>query len=231
MHGQHWRVTVAVPVAARAVLGTAKLKHNLGTDSLSQANLLKRRHVERFRRQIAEALETLGLPGKPDVRLAVELAKVARDLRRNGTPKEWREFEEAVYERHAEIKWDGSNWVPFVDPEDGPYEAEIPLAEQAEKAAAFSAVAFGRATPIDLLYQDYLAQLQVKRRTKADDERALRLLLQWCKREEIRPVLEEMDIKRAYAFGDAIVANVRRQHLWDRLRVFTNGGWLVHRSP
>ena len=24
---------------------------------------------------------------------------------------------------------------------------------------------------------------------------------------------------------------VRRQHLWDRLRVFTNGGWLVHRSP
>ena len=24
---------------------------------------------------------------------------------------------------------------------------------------------------------------------------------------------------------------VQRQHLWDRLRVFTNGGWLVHRSP
>ncbi|WP_246685097.1 cache domain-containing protein [Methylobacterium sp. WL69] len=26
-------------------------------------------------------------------------------------------------------------------------------------------------------------------------------------------------------------AIVRRQHLWDRMRVFTNGGWLVHRSP
>ncbi|WP_156375815.1 hypothetical protein [Methylobacterium sp. Leaf125] len=24
---------------------------------------------------------------------------------------------------------------------------------------------------------------------------------------------------------------VRRQHLWDRMRVFPNGGWLVHRSP
>ncbi|WP_156389690.1 hypothetical protein [Methylobacterium sp. Leaf465] len=28
-----------------------------------------------------------------------------------------------------------------------------------------------------------------------------------------------------------VVQVVRRQHLWDRLRVFTNGGWLVHRSP
>ncbi|KQT83738.1 hypothetical protein ASG51_16520 [Methylobacterium sp. Leaf465] len=28
-----------------------------------------------------------------------------------------------------------------------------------------------------------------------------------------------------------LVLLVRRQHLWDRLRVFTNGGWLVHRSP
>lgn len=26
-------------------------------------------------------------------------------------------------------------------------------------------------------------------------------------------------------------AAVRRHHLWDRMRVFTNGGWLVHRSP
>ncbi len=24
---------------------------------------------------------------------------------------------------------------------------------------------------------------------------------------------------------------VRRQHLWDRMMVFRNGGWLVHRSP
>ncbi|MET3695058.1 transposase-like protein [Methylobacterium goesingense] len=28
-----------------------------------------------------------------------------------------------------------------------------------------------------------------------------------------------------------VLTPVRRQHLWDRLRVFTNGGWLVHRSP
>ena len=28
-----------------------------------------------------------------------------------------------------------------------------------------------------------------------------------------------------------VASRVRRQHLWDRLRVFTNGGWLVHRSP
>lgn len=224
---------MAVPRAARPALGTAKLKHNLGTDSLSQANLLKRRHVDRFRRQIAEALESLGLPGKPDVRLAVELAKVARDLRKNGTPEEWREFEEAVYERHVEIKWEGSRWVPFNDPEDGPTEIELPLPEQAEKAAAFSGVAYGTATPIDLLYEDYLGQLLVKDRTKADDERAMRLLLQWCKREDIRPVLEEMDIKRAYAFGDAIVALTGVNHVTckkyiGRLSIYWQ--WLIPRA-
>ena len=221
------------PWPPRAALGTAKLKHNLGTDSLSQANLLKRKHVERFRRRIAEALETLGLPGKPDVRLAVELAKVARDLRKNGTPEEWREFEDAVYERHAEIKWQGSRWVPVDDPEDGPNEIELPLPEQAEKAAAFSGVAFGRATPIDLLHADYLGQLQVKDRTKADDERALRLLLQWCKSEDIRPILEEMDVKRAHGFGDAIVALTGVNHVTckkyiGRLSVYWQ--WLIPRA-
>ncbi|TXM76516.1 hypothetical protein FV218_07075 [Methylobacterium sp. WL69] len=30
---------------------------------------------------------------------------------------------------------------------------------------------------------------------------------------------------------DVDLVIVRRQHLWDRMRVFTNGGWLVHRSP
>jgi integrase len=233
MHGQHWRVTVAVPQAARAALGTAKLKHNLGTDSLSQANLLKRKHVERFRRRIAEALETLGLPGKPDLRLAVELAKVAVDLRRNGTPAEWREFEEAVYERHAEIKWHGSRTTAVQDPELGPDEVDVPLPEQAQKAAMFSGVAYGSATPIDLLHDDYLKQLQVKERTRADDERAMRLILQWCKREGIRPILEEMDVKRAHAFGDAIVALTGTHHVTckkyiGRLSVYWQ--WLIPRA-
>ena len=45
-------------------------------------------------------------------------------------------------------------------------------------------------------------------------------------------MLTETPIDPRLQLGNATVTSiVRRQHLWDRLRVFTNGGWLVHRSP
>ena len=152
LHGGTWRVTVSVPIQVRRALGATKLVHNLETDSLREANVLKRKHVERFKRRIAEAMEAVGRPGPDDMKVAVEFSKVAEELKRNGSAEDWEEFREAVYERHAEIRWKDARWVRVVDPEEGPTEIEEALPEQTEKAMLFSAVSWGRATPIDLMH-------------------------------------------------------------------------------
>ncbi|TXN25077.1 integrase [Methylobacterium sp. WL9] len=204
LHGTTWRVSVAVPKEARKTLGTGRLKHNLGTDSLTVANVLKRQHVERFKKQIQDALDAIRGPSKSDLHVALELGKVAVRLREQGSPEEWRAFTDAVYERHAEIRFKDARWITVEDPEHGPFEQEEARPEQARKADLFSDVAYGRATPIDLHHEAYLAQLFVTRRTKSDDERALKLILQWCARDGIPPSVERIDGKRAYAFADAL---------------------------
>lgn len=234
LHGGSWRVTVSVPTAARRALGATKLVHNLATDSLREANVRKRPYVERFKRRIADAMEAAGRPGADDMATAVEFSKVAHELRRQGSAEEWDEFREAVYERHAEIRWKDARWVRVDDPEQGPTEIEQALPEQTEKAMLFSAVSYGRATPIDLHHEDYRRQLFVKDRTRADDARAMALLLRWCKREEVRPILEEIDEKRAYAFADALTGMTGLNHVTLNKYVGRLSGywqWLVHRAP
>lgn len=213
LHGGTWRVTVSVPVPVRRALGATKLVHNLGTDSLREANVLKRKHVERFKRRIAEAMEAVGRPGVDDMKIAVEFSKVAEELKRNGSAEDWQEFQEAVYERHAEIRWKDARWVRVEDPEEGPNEVEEALPEQTEKAMLFSAISHGRATPVDLMHEDYRKQLFVKDRTRADDARALRLLQEWCKRERIPATLQEIDVRRAHAFADALVEMTGLHHV------------------
>ncbi|WP_144765882.1 tyrosine-type recombinase/integrase [Methylobacterium dankookense] len=213
LHGGTWRVTVSVPVAVRRALGATKLVHNLGTDSLREANVLKRKHVERFKRRIAEAMEAVGRPGVDDMKIAVEFSKIAEELKRKGSAEDWQEFQEAVYERHAEIRWKDARWVRVEDPEEGPNEIEEALPEQTEKAMLFSAISHGRATPVDLMHEDYRKQLFVKDRTRADDARALRLLQEWCKRERIPATLQEIDVRRAHAFADALVEMTGLHHV------------------
>lgn len=207
LHGGAWRVVVFVPAAVRRTLGATKLLHKLGTDSLREANVLKRPHVERFKRRIADALANSGKPSQDDLQLAVEYSRIAKDLERNGTAEERDDFDRAVYERHAEIRWKDSRWVPAVDPDMGSTEVEEALPEQTEKAMLFSAVAHGRVTPIDLRHDEYLKTLDVKDRTLADDARALRMLKDWCKRAEVSPTLQAIDISVAHAFVDDLVAN------------------------
>lgn len=93
--------------------------------------------------------------------------------------------------------------IAVVADRERPNEFEVGLPEQAAKANLFSAVAHGKATPVDVLHAEYLAQLQVNR-TRADDERALRLLRDWCRREDVPFKIERFDAKRAWAFADAL---------------------------
>ncbi len=234
LHGGSWRVTVSVPVPVRRAIGATRLVHNLGTDSLKQANILKRSHVERFKRRIAAALEIVGRPDKDDMSAAVEFSKIAQDLKRNGTQEEWADFREAVYERHAEIRWKDARWIRVDDPESGPMEVEQALPEQTEKAMLFSAVSYGRATPVDMMHEDYRKQLFVKERTRADDARAMRLLKEWCKREQVPAFLEEIDVKRAHAFADALVDMTGLNHVTLNKYIGRLSGywqWMLPRAP
>ncbi|MGU3340790.1 tyrosine-type recombinase/integrase [Methylobacterium mesophilicum] len=205
LHRSSWRVVVFVPAAVRRAIGATKLVHNLDTDSLREASVLKRPHVERFKNRIAAALACVGSPSAEDLHLATEFAKVSRDLKRTGTTEEREEFDRVVYERHAEIRWKDARWVQVVDPEMGPTEVEVALDEQTRKAMLFSAVSHGRITPIDMKHEEYLKGLHVKQRTLADDARAMRMLKEWCARNDTPATLEAIDIAVAHAFVDELV--------------------------
>ena len=61
-----------------------------------------------------------------------------------------------------------------------------------------------------------------------DYEEILGKTSEWLEHPEDR---EKTRAEVARLAAGGLTLAVRRQHLWDRLRVFTNGGWLVHRSP
>ena len=213
-HGGSWRVSMAVPQAARRIIGSTRLKHNLDTDSLKLANVLKKPHLERFRRRIEEALVAAGKLKKGDLSLALELAKLGRELGRNGTEADREAFLEAVREKHFDISLQGAR-ERFAGEDDygNPVFVEEERPEQLAHARTFSDVAHGRATPIDIKFADYHAQLFVQARTKADDLRAMRYLREWCAREKVPPMLEEIDLERAYAFADDLKVNTGSDHV------------------
>jgi len=87
-----------------------------------------------------------------------------------------------------------------------------PVFETHKEVAAiqFADVAFGRRTPIDAHRKAYLDQLAVKARTRADDERAMGYLLDWCKREGVPAFLETFSKREAVRFTDAFRATKGR---------------------
>ena len=64
------------------------------------------------------------------------------------------------------------------------------------------ALARGKAVPIELHHDRYLAQQTTKARTKGDDKRAIAFLLDWCERNRIKPHLQAVDRKVALRFMD-----------------------------
>ncbi|GAA0261033.1 hypothetical protein LNAOJCKE_4075 [Methylorubrum aminovorans] len=203
-HGKGWRVSVNVPAAVRDIIGKPKLRHDLGTDSLRTANLLKGPYVAKFKQQIDVALASIGKAKQSQTREAMELAKWAREARERNAPQaEWDEYHAIIAARTAEIRSrDAEPVVLPADDEDGP-SLGWKLRPQAEaEARRFGQVAYGKGTPIADWHEGYVEASQVAHRTKADDERALRLLLQWLDENGVDPLIERVDTMRAHAFAE-----------------------------
>ena len=186
-HGNKWRVVVSVPRDLQATMGKTKLKQALPTDSLAEANRLKWPVVGRLERMIAEQRE----PGNHHDR-ALRLARMRKDLEADGGDLEGIDH---VILDHAER---------LAGAPVGNHEGQPVFDPQREAAAqAFAGVAFGKRTPIDAHREAWLATISdLKPRTLADDERALRYLLQWCKANSVAPFLESFGRREAARFVD-----------------------------
>jgi hypothetical protein len=188
VHGGKWRVTVPVPRDLQGKLGSTRLKRPLKTDSLTVANALKWPIVSEFRAKIEGARQ--GTAADPLRREAVEVAELRS---RAVTDAEREMIEDAAVERAEQLQGDPL----FVDPLTRE-EAFDPRREA--QAVAYAAIALGRATPIDLHHAEFVAQSVTKMRTKADDQRALKFLLEWCERKQVSSTLQAITRRVAARF-------------------------------
>lgn len=191
---------MAVPKALRPVLGT-RLKRDLKTDSLAVANRLKLQVVAELQSRIDAARQDhLGKP-KNIIREAVEIARMAERTR---GPYERAEIEACIRERAEDILGAEVGYRAVLD-EDGQDDIE-PVYDPKRKRLMeeFVAAANGMVLPLAAMHEDYLSRTKVKRRTKADDVRALRYLTTWCERERLPGTVQTVTRKVAVRFSDAL---------------------------
>lgn len=191
-HGNKWRVVVNVPRDLREVMGKTKLKQSLDTDSLEVANRLKWSVFDALQAQINQHRSPEDATAE-----ALKLAALRRRIQDAGE-NEWH-IDDEIVRRAEEI----AGKPVGIDREGQP--VFEPKKDQA--ALAFADVAFGRRTPIDAHRKTYLDQLDVKVRTRADDERAFGYLQDWCKREAVPAFLETFGKREAVRFADYFRAN------------------------
>ena len=187
-----WRVSVAVPRDLQPKLGT-RLKHALHTDSLAVANKIKWPVVAKLKAIIDQARSTTGKAAL--LREAIELG----DFRAHTPdPTERDDIDFMIVRRAEEIAGHpiGERDIPGIGPE------PIYDASRDRQAREFAALAFGEAVPIGLHHDQYLSQQATKRRTKADDQRALKFLLTWCETNHVQPFLRSITRKIAARFMD-----------------------------
>ncbi|MES0175556.1 DUF6538 domain-containing protein [Mesorhizobium sp. M0006] len=191
LHGNKWRVVVNVPRDLRSAIGKTKLKQSLETDSLAEANRLKWIVFEALQAQISQ------LQSPETARAeALRLAALRRRIEDAGTDPHHIDLEivsraEELAGKPVGVDREGQ---PVFDP------------RKEDVAVQFADVAFGRRTPMDAHRKTYLDQLNVKARTRADDERAMGYLLDWCKREGVPAFLETFGKREAVRFADAFRA-------------------------
>jgi integrase len=189
-HGTKWRVVVAVPRNLHKIVGSTKLKHTLETDSLSEANRQKWAVVAELQAQIEAARNPQGQP----VDLAAEAKRLASLRRSVANDDEENGLDAYITQRIEEI----AGRVIGTERDGSPrYEPQREVAAQ-----TFAGIATGQRTPIDAHRERYQAQLRVKARTLADDNRAMKYLLDWCKSENVPPFLETFSRREAIRFSD-----------------------------
>ncbi|MEL6061823.1 MULTISPECIES: tyrosine-type recombinase/integrase [unclassified Methylobacterium] len=237
-HGGSYRVSVNVPIRIRDEIGAPKLRKDLGTDSLRVANMLKERYVSEFKGRIQAALDAKGLGRKKQMIEAMELAALLAELRERKAPKaEIDEVEQEILQRSHEMRWEAAPWVvqreiPSEEFPDGQAHFQVPTEEQSDRARQWAAVALGDATPIDWWHRDYLAGTDVQIRTKADDVRSLRLLLEWLQSKGVPGYVERVTAQRARLFADDLpgmtgLAPATNNKYLSRLSSYWN--WMVPR--
>lgn len=177
-HGRQWRVRIKVPPALRPILGKAALVVPLHTDSLARANMLKWEVVTRLKGEIdraRQAAEAKAAGGDPVVMEGME----------------WRE---AIA---AEAASDAEPILPELVVDRA---QELEKRHGYEKAKAFADVATGRATPIAVLVDAWIAEADYAGRTEAARRQAMTRLLAWCQASRIPEVVEAIDRRVAGRF-------------------------------
>lgn len=182
---------MSVPRDLHATIGKTKLKQSLETDSLAEANRLKWTVIDALQAQIRGARSPEDATAE-----ALRLAALRKRIVEAGADPEPIDLD--ILSRAEER----AGKPVSINREGQPtFEAQ----KEAE-ALGFADVAFGRRTPVDAHRKAYLDQLDVKARTRADDERAMGYLLRWCKREGVPAFLETFGKREAVRFVDAFRA-------------------------
>ncbi|MGN8094145.1 tyrosine-type recombinase/integrase [Methylobacterium sp. 22177] len=200
VHCGYYRVSMGVPAPLRRQLGT-RLKKALGTKSLLSANVLKVPVVKAFQARIARAWEIHGGDKGSVLR---EAAAWAETLRAAGGTEAYDDFAREIAERKAEIELTNASKVRVYVEDEGWVDHEVPTREAKEAAKLFSAVVHGSATPIALHHEDFMKTLNIKPRSRTDDPRALKVLLDWCVAKNVPPYLENIDELTALRFMDGL---------------------------
>ncbi len=190
-----WWVTIAIPKALVDHFGKTRLKRNLGTDSLLIANRMKWAIVAELKSEIEEARG--GSTQNPVLKEAMVLADARR--RAHDDPDRFNDLEAVIALRAYEIA--GKPIASETDEWSGEAVAIYDPARERE-AKLFADVATEKATPFELHHEAFLEQQETTHRTKADDERAVAYLKEWCNRNKIPPTIQAITKRRAAQFMD-----------------------------
>ncbi|HEV2545314.1 MAG TPA: tyrosine-type recombinase/integrase [Methylobacterium sp.] len=197
VHGGYWRVSMAVPKELQGELGT-RLVRGLNTESVVIARIRREKVVAEFKARIEQAWAARGGRKRSTLAEAVEVRKLMSSADRN-----MQDFlQQGVNERAQEIlEAGGVTWVEVIDEDfGGPSQHPVYTPEAIEEARTFRSVAAGSATPIALHHAEFMASLTIKDRSKLDEPRALSLLLDWMRANEIYPFIENVTPQVARQF-------------------------------
>lgn len=196
-HGSKWRVVINVPRALKGKLGT-KLKRNLGTDSLSEANRLKWDVVAELKAVIEQARnpriakeEALALA---KVRAMDEARRLSRRRLLAITDDERQRIEDHIEDRAEHLAGE-----PIAVGAGGLAEYEP---ERDALAMQFMEIAKNTNTPFDFHHDKYMSMANVKPRTAADDKRAIKHLKAWCEAKGLPATLQSITKREAVRFCD-----------------------------